>query len=171
VVPGGSHAMMGRMQKVCSLQHMRSRLASSRGQALVEFALVVPLILALFLGVVDFGEAFNQQNDQSNMANQAIRYAEVNNCAACGASKIQTYIPTTADTTTLKNNATVCFSSTAGATPQAGDPITVKVSAPFTWDKYLHLGNQITISASVTGRLDAPYKGDGTDSYTLSASC
>ena len=33
------------------------------GQALVEFALVLPLLLLLVLGMVDFGKAYNYWND------------------------------------------------------------------------------------------------------------
>ncbi len=32
-----------------------------RGAAAVEFALVLPLLVALVLGIVDFGRAYNQQ--------------------------------------------------------------------------------------------------------------
>ena len=53
---------------------------------MIEFALVLPLLLLLLLGIVDFGTAFNYQNDEANLANQAIRYADVNACAACAAN-------------------------------------------------------------------------------------
>jgi hypothetical protein len=40
-------------------------------------------------GVLELGQAFNYQNDLTNMANQAIRYAEVNSCQACGSSTVE----------------------------------------------------------------------------------
>ena len=67
---------------------VRGRLADRSGQALVEFALVVPLILAIVLGIVDFGRAYNYKNDVTSLANQAARLAEVNSCAVCNGMSI-----------------------------------------------------------------------------------
>ena len=64
----------------------RFGLRSSRGQSLVEFAIILPVILLVVLGIIDFGRAYNYKNDQTSLANQAVRYAEVNNCPACGGS-------------------------------------------------------------------------------------
>jgi TadE-like protein len=148
------------------------KLRAQNGQALVEFALVLPIIFALVIGVLEFGQAFNYQNDLTNMANQAMRYAEVDSCAACGAQKVETYIPTTADTKPLRDGTTVCFSSSAGSFPTAGQPVTVKVSAPFTLLHALGFGGTVTISSTVTGRLDVGYNNPAANNaYTLSSSC
>jgi Flp pilus assembly protein TadG len=148
------------------------KLRAQNGQALVEFALVLPVILAILLGILEFGQAFNYQNDLTNMANQAIRYAEVNSCNACNGSKVETYIPTTADTQPLKQTTSVCFSSPDGSFPTAGQQITVKVSAPFNWLHYLGLGTSTTITSTVTGRLDVGYNNPAsTNAYTISSSC
>ena len=56
---------------------------SSRGQSLVEFAIVLPVILLIVLGIIDFGRAYNYKNDETSLANQALRYAEVNDCPGC----------------------------------------------------------------------------------------
>ena len=58
----------------------RFGLRSSRGQSLVEFAIILPVILLIVLGILDFGRAYNYKNDQTSLANQAVRYAEVNDC-------------------------------------------------------------------------------------------
>ena len=52
------------------------------GQALIEFALVVPLLLLLFMGVVDFGRAIYAYNAVSNAAREGGRTAIVNQYAA-----------------------------------------------------------------------------------------
>jgi Flp pilus assembly protein TadG len=59
--------------------HGRGQLVREEGVALVEFAFVLPLLLVLVLGIVDFGKAFNYKNDETHLANQAARYAAVNN--------------------------------------------------------------------------------------------
>jgi len=48
-----------------------------RGQALVEFALVLPILLILMLGILDFGRAVAAYNSVSNAARSAVRVAIV----------------------------------------------------------------------------------------------
>ncbi len=52
-----------------------------RGQALVEFALIVPLVLLLIFGIVDFGRAIFFYNAMSESSRQADRTAIVNQTA------------------------------------------------------------------------------------------
>src|SRR6266550_4310535 len=80
--------------------------ADDRGVALVEFALVLPLILLLLLGMIDFGKAFNYWNDETHLANEAARFAAVNNSPdqnwaankTTAAYKINTAVKNEADT-------------------------------------------------------------------------
>ncbi|MHC5558550.1 TadE family protein [Kocuria sp. U4B] len=46
---------------------------SERGAAAVEFALVVPLLLTLLLGVIEFGHYFNVQISATHAAREAAR--------------------------------------------------------------------------------------------------
>jgi len=46
-----------------------------RGQSLVEMALVLPLLLLLVLGIIDFGRAFNNYIIITNAAREGARYA------------------------------------------------------------------------------------------------
>ena len=48
------------------------------GQALVEFALVLPILLVVLIGIMDFGRAFFVYSEVSNAAREAVRYAAVN---------------------------------------------------------------------------------------------
>ena len=52
------------------------------GQALVEFALILPLFLMIVVGVIQFGVALNFWLDMQRLANQGARSAAVN----CGPS-------------------------------------------------------------------------------------
>ena len=51
---------------------MRSQLRE-RGAAAVEFALILPVLLALVLGVVEFGRAYSVQTQLSGAAREGVR--------------------------------------------------------------------------------------------------
>ena len=53
-----------------------------RGQSMVEFALILPLLLIVMFGIVDFGRAIFAYNSVSNAARSAARVAVVNQTAA-----------------------------------------------------------------------------------------
>lgn len=57
----------------------------SRGQALVEFALVLPLLILVLVGIFDFGRAIYAFNTISNAAREAVRIGIVDqNCTRIG---------------------------------------------------------------------------------------
>ncbi len=53
-----------------------------RGQAIVEFALVLPLLVVLLMGTIDFGRAVFAYNSVSNAARSAARTAIVDQTQA-----------------------------------------------------------------------------------------
>jgi Flp pilus assembly protein TadG len=59
-----------------SIQGQRCR--SDRGVALVEFGLVLPLVVLLLFGIIDFGWTFGQYLDVRQGAREASRLAAVN---------------------------------------------------------------------------------------------
>jgi len=54
-----------------------SMLRRPRGQSLVEFALILPILLVLLLGILDFGRAVAANNSVANAARTAVRVAIV----------------------------------------------------------------------------------------------
>lgn len=54
----------------------------SRGQALVEFALIIPVFLALLMGILDFGRVVWATTSLSSAAREAARFAIVHGGAA-----------------------------------------------------------------------------------------
>ena len=131
--------------------------------SIVEFALVLPLLLVLLLGVLDFGRAYNYWIDQTHLANEGARWAVVNKNP--GPGTLQQYIQGQGDTPELRNGGTssvpsameVCISFPSG-TAKVGDPVLVTATSTFNWLPFLgsRIGiAQTTMSASSTMRLEA----------------
>lgn len=57
----------------------RRLLRSEDGQALVEFALVIPVLLILMLGLVEFSRAWNARQVLTDVARESLRSAVVAN--------------------------------------------------------------------------------------------
>jgi Flp pilus assembly protein TadG len=60
--------------KVTGVEHRKS---GREGQGLVEFALVVPLLLLLLLGIAEFGRAWMTRNILTGATREAVRVAAV----------------------------------------------------------------------------------------------
>ena len=134
-------------------------LKDSRGTALAELALVLPLLLLLIMGTLDFGKAFNEWIDETHLANEGARLAAVGYLAdgctsvanpnTCIAQQIQgdAGIPELKNGRTLtpyaaaQGKARVCISyPTNPATTThglVGDPVLVTVATTYHWLNYL----------------------------------
>ena len=55
----------------------KSRCKSEKGAAAVEFALVVPLLLVLVFGIIEFSRIYNAQISVTNAAREGARYMVV----------------------------------------------------------------------------------------------
>jgi Flp pilus assembly protein TadG len=67
------------MKRVSQIANIAARLdRGSQAQALVEFALILPLLLLVLIGIIDFGRALFVYSEVSNAAREAVRYAAVN---------------------------------------------------------------------------------------------
>jgi Flp pilus assembly protein TadG len=64
--------IFGRFMRA-SLQRLRSLLSDGSGSQIVEFAVTLPLMLVLVVGIFDFGNAFNLKQKLTNGAREAAR--------------------------------------------------------------------------------------------------
>lgn len=134
---------------------------SERGAVLVEFALVLPLLLLLLLGTVEFGRAFNYWIDENHLANVAARWAAVDKNPGSGGN-LQKSILEEADTAQLKEGdgtsgpAQVCIEFLGNQ--EVGEPVKATVSYDFHWMPYISeaLGGitSTTITGSATMRME-----------------
>jgi Flp pilus assembly protein TadG len=145
-----------------------SSLRDESGVALVEFALVLPLLLLLLFGMLDFGKAFNYWIDETHLANEAARWAVVNNNP--GSGTLQQWVLSQADTPELQNGGTssvptkaqVCIAfptnSQTGTSGLVGDPVNVTVSVTYNWLPFVGgkiSKTNVTIVGDSTMRLEA----------------
>ena len=134
--------------------HQNARLAKrEEGTAIVEFAFVVPVLLILILGILDFGKAMNYWIDENHLASAGARWAAVNKNPGPGET-LQKSIQQQADTAELRE-ATVCVSFPNGAS--IGQPVEVKMSFEYQWLPYITnvLDTTTTISGTASMRLEA----------------
>jgi len=151
-------------------------LTRENGQAIVELAFVLPLVLLFLFGIIDFGLALNADNSDTNMANLAARTASVIGtstsvpCNGTAETTLLAWVTCEAAATGAPTPASVCVADTAGSSPSstyaAGDPIKVEVTSNFGWLKLLtgKISNlSSTISSSATMRMEAaPTSGTST---------
>jgi Flp pilus assembly protein TadG len=137
------------------------------GQALVELAIVIPFVLLLLFGIIDFGLALNTKNSDTNLANLAARQVSVigtganPKCNGTTETTLANWVTCMAPATGA-TSPSVCVADTAGATPSstyaAGDPIEVRVTSSFGWVKLLTgqvSSLKSTIGGSATMRMEA----------------
>jgi Flp pilus assembly protein TadG len=60
---------------VAPLWSRRSQVCATDGAAIVEFAVSLPLLIVLVVGIFDFGGAFNLKQELNNAAREAARFA------------------------------------------------------------------------------------------------
>lgn len=121
------------------IRELRSRRASGndRGAAAVEFAIVLPLLLLLVFGIIDFGRAYNTTVSLSGAAREGAR------ALALGDSNWQSITVNAAPTVSG-----VTVSSPTGSPCSPGDP--AEVQATHTFDYLTPLPNLAGLTGSVT---------------------
>jgi Flp pilus assembly protein TadG len=137
------------------------RLGGEEGTALVEFALILPILALLLFAMLDFGKAFNYWNDETHLAAEGARWAVVDSNPG-GSQSLQEWIQQQADSAELRSLATVCVSfptnPDTGSSGQVGDPVTVTLTSNYNWLPFVssQLGlASISIKGSATMRLEA----------------
>jgi Flp pilus assembly protein TadG len=64
-------------------------LRSERGAAAVEFALVLPVLIVLVLGIVEFGRAFQVQSTLAAAAREGVRIVAIQDDSAAATAAVQ----------------------------------------------------------------------------------
>ena len=138
-------------------RHLHS---DERGVALVEFALILPILAALLFGMLDFGRAVNYWTDATHLTHEGARMAAVGRWPTSDdGESLAAYLLKQANTDELKNGSSsvsaplsVCV--TAGA--EVGDPVVVKATFTYRWLAVLGIDDtQTSITSSSTMRRES----------------
>ena len=107
---------------------LRKYIRNNRGQSMVEFALVLPLLLLILGGLIDFGRVFNQSMIVTAAAREGARAAAVGESASVAA------------------NAAAAAKAYAAAIDQGGLQVSVNPTAPASGDRMtVTVTNPVTI--------------------------
>jgi Flp pilus assembly protein TadG len=106
-----------------NLQANTSRIRNQSGQAALEFALVVPLLLAFLFLIIGFARVFNTYNDLNQMAAAGARLAAVGSFP--GATAL---VQANADTS-QSQSATIVGPTYSSGTCTVGGTVTVTAQA------------------------------------------
>ena len=153
---------------------MRRLVRSERGTAVVEFALIAPLLFLVVFGIIEFGRMLNAYNQLTQLAGQGARAASVSrnpdNTAVAAASgtvddtdcggatySIQCQLSKYYATNDSLSNVSVCIHSLP-ASP--GAPVTVKTTYRYNFITGLFGFAHVDLTSSQTLRAE------GTASYT-----
>jgi Flp pilus assembly pilin Flp len=134
-------------------KHKQQSLRNESGVALVEFALVLPLLMLIVVVILDFGRALNYWIDTTHLASEGARLAAVDRIPA-GGSSLQAFIRDQADSPELRDGGSmsiegpleVCVNPMGD---EVGDPVEVEVRTTYHWIPLLNLD---PASTTITGK-------------------
>lgn len=130
----------------------RRRSRRSRGVALVEFALVAPVLFLLIFGIIEFGYAFVQYLDVKHGAREAGRLAAVNFGSSTGTAQSDEIIVETCTRIDQPEGVTFTITHPSGA----GIGQTAEVTVERTYDSLTGFFNflEVDLDSSVQVRLE-----------------
>jgi Flp pilus assembly protein TadG len=134
----------------------------TKGQALLEFALILPVVLLLVLGILEFGRAWNLAQMMSDVAREGTRRAVIADNTITEqsvkdfmAGKLETAgVPIEAMS---PPNGEITFSDDDGnATwhPASGDEVIGTIRIPYSWMFFGKAFKPITLTSSYTMRME-----------------
>ena len=107
------------------------------GAAAVEFALILPLLLILIIGLIDFGRMGFTQVSVTSASREGARYSSLYSSGLSSAQLVsdfvQTSSPLTAKVSQLDSAGVLTVTSSMCSSTQSGENTSVVVSTNFKW--------------------------------------
>ena len=111
------------------------KLRREEGTALIEFAIVLPLLMLILMGILYFGRYINYTNDATQIASAAVRSASIDaNPGAASSLSLQTYYEQQASPELAKGSSDVSPVKVyvyypSGSTGAVGQPVRACVTS------------------------------------------
>jgi Flp pilus assembly protein TadG len=141
------------MSRTAPQRRLRVRLRQEDGQALVEFALVLPWIVLLLFGALDLAKAYSYWTDSTHLANVGARFAAVGTVPS-GYTSLQSYLQAQAENSDLGGKIIVTICNPTGGAYAIGQPLRVQVSSTFSYLPFMPGTLNSTISSTATNRVE-----------------
>lgn len=123
------------------------RLRREDGTALVEFAVVLPLLVLILMGIIYLGRYINYTNDATQLASSAARWAAINaNPGASSSISLQKYVAQQASPELAKGSSDVSAVQVylyypSGSTGGVGQPVRACVTSNMNFIPLLGISN------------------------------
>ena len=118
------------MTKTKSIHPKFSKLSGEKGQSIVEFAIILPFLIFLLLGITQFGLAFHNYLAITDAARVGARAAAVNRTTnPCSAARTAIQNTVSPAQWSVVSSRITCSPATPGA---SGSSYTISISYPFT---------------------------------------
>jgi Flp pilus assembly protein TadG len=125
----------------------------TRGQALLEFALILPILLLLVLGIVEFGRAWNLAQMMSDVAREGTRRAVIAD-ASITEQSVKDFMAFKLETAGVPIQAITIEFSKTGATWHTDGQQTGTIRIPYSWMFFGKAFPPITLTSSFTMRME-----------------
>jgi Flp pilus assembly protein TadG len=110
------------------------RIENERGAALIEFALTLPLMLLLLVGIMDFGLAFQRYNALNNAAREGARMAVLPGYSEADVEeRVAAYLTAAGVTATPDTSATLDVVTPTSGPAFSAWTVTVTIDYPFSF--------------------------------------
>lgn len=145
-----------------------TRLSSSEGSQIVEFAVSLPLLVVLVVGIFDFGSAFNLKQKIHNAALLAARTGasqttrDLSNSGNCGAPDSVCAIRDTVASSLAAGKVNTCGLESAAGTPSAGLTWTFTANTGCPGTLTLKVERGYTYTATLNPPFETNYTIEGT---------
>lgn len=148
---------------------LRRRLSQDRGVVMIEFAIILPVLILIILGILYFGRYENYANQETQLSEQGVRWAALNTNPSSTLT-LQQYIQSQAQPE-LRNGssdvtaAAVWIYQPTGATYKAGQPVRACVLTTVRFPTPIGAPTT-TIAENATMRIEQVANGVNTLPYT-----
>jgi Flp pilus assembly protein TadG len=138
------------------------KLRREEGTALIEFALVLPVLMLILMGILYFGRYINYANDATGLAASAARSASINtNPGTSSGLSLQTYYEQQASPELAKGSSDVSAVKVyvyypSGSTGAVGQPVRACVTINVNFIPLLGVSNTTIVETSTMSVQNAP---------------